>query len=129
MKSSRLSMASASTSGKPVRESNRCNLEPLKPETPRITPYLVFAHRQLTLQVAYLGLAHFRLLVRFPKSHSPPIHENLGRPCGGLGQWIVPEGEVAESTARAWPRLWLARRPGTRPPIDGRLRRRGRRPL
>jgi hypothetical protein len=26
-----------------VREPNRCNLEPLKPETPKITPYLVLA--------------------------------------------------------------------------------------
>ena len=68
---------------KPVREPNRCNLEPLKPETPKITLYLVLAQGRLTLQVVCLGLAHFRLPVRPPKSPSRPTRENPGRPCGG----------------------------------------------
>src|ERR1035438_5474384 len=33
----------------PVREPNRCILEPFKPETPKITLYLVLAQGQLTL--------------------------------------------------------------------------------
>ena len=68
---------------KPVREPNRCNLEPFKPETPKITLYLVLAQGRLTLQVVCLGLAHFRLPVRPPKSPSRPTRENPGRPCGG----------------------------------------------
>jgi hypothetical protein len=47
----------------PVREPNRCNLGPLKPETPKITLYLVLAHGRLTLQVVCFGLAHFQLAV------------------------------------------------------------------
>jgi hypothetical protein len=35
----------------PVREPNRCNLEPFKLETPKIIPYLVLAQGRLTLQV------------------------------------------------------------------------------
>ena len=46
---------------KPVREPNRCNLEPFKPETPEIALYLVYTQGRLTLQVVCLGLAHFRL--------------------------------------------------------------------
>jgi len=55
---------------KPVREPNRCNLEPFKSETPKTTLYLVLAQGRLTLQVVGLGLAHFRLAVWPPKS--PP---------------------------------------------------------
>jgi hypothetical protein len=62
---------------KPVREPNRCNLEPLKPETAKITPYLVLARGRLTLQVVYRGLADFRLPARPPKSSSWPTRENL----------------------------------------------------
>src|ERR1035441_6249979 len=39
----------------PVREPNRCNPEPLKPETPKITLYLVLAQGRPTLQVVWLG--------------------------------------------------------------------------
>ena len=53
---------------KPLREPNRCNLEPLKPETPKTALYVVFAQGRLTLQVVCLGLAHFRLPVRPPKA-------------------------------------------------------------
>jgi hypothetical protein len=70
---------------KPVREPNRCNLEPFKPETPRIALYLVVGQGRLTPQVVYLGLLHFRLPVRLPKSPSRPTRENPGRPWGGLG--------------------------------------------
>ena len=65
---------------KPIREPNRCNLEPFKPEMPKITLYLVLAQGRLTLQVVCLGLAHFQLPVRPPKSPSPPTGENPGRP-------------------------------------------------
>jgi hypothetical protein len=54
----------------PVREPNRCNLEPLKLATPKTTLYLVLAQGRLTLQVACLGLAHFRLPLRPPESPS-----------------------------------------------------------
>ena len=54
----------------PVREPNRCNLEPFNPETPKIALYLVLPQGRLTLQVVYLGLAHFRLPVRSPNSPS-----------------------------------------------------------
>ena len=73
-----------------VREPNRCNLEPLKPETPKIALYVAVAQGRLTLQVVCLGLAHFQLPVRPPKSPSPPTGENPGRPggreiwCGGM---------------------------------------------
>ena len=60
----------------PVREPNRCNLEPLNSETPRIIPYLVLAQRRLTLQAVYFRLAHFQLPLRLPKSPSPPTREN-----------------------------------------------------
>jgi hypothetical protein len=67
----------------PVHEPNRCNLEALKPETPKTALYLVLAQGRLTLQVVCLGLAHFRLPVRPPISPSRPTGENPGRPCGG----------------------------------------------
>src|ERR1017187_1494948 len=54
-----------------------------KPETPKITLYLVLAQGRLTLQVVWLGLAHFQLPVRPSKPPSPPIGENPGRPSGG----------------------------------------------
>jgi hypothetical protein len=86
----------------PVREPNRCNLEPFKLETPRITPNLVLAQGRSTLQLVCLCLAHFRSPVRRPKSPSRPTRENSGKPCGGgLGggecqtaRWrrIVPTG-------------------------------------
>ena len=44
-------------------EPNRCNLEPFKPETPKTTLYLVLAQGLLTLQIVWLGLAHFQLLL------------------------------------------------------------------
>ncbi len=69
----------------PVLEPNRCNLEPLKPETPKTTLYLVLPQGRLTLQVVCFGLAHFQLPVGPPKCPSPPTGENPGRPCGGLG--------------------------------------------
>src|ERR1017187_8007258 len=57
-----------------------------KPETPKIALYLVVAQGRLTLQVVWLGLAHFRLPIRPPKSPSRPTRENPARPCrGGLG--------------------------------------------
>jgi hypothetical protein len=49
---------------KPVPEPNRCNLEPLKPERPKTTPYLVLAQGRQTLQVVWLGLVDFRLPTR-----------------------------------------------------------------
>jgi len=61
----------------PVSEPNRCNLEHLKPETPRITPYLVLARGRLILQVVYRGLTDFRLPGRSPKSPSWPTRVNL----------------------------------------------------
>src|ERR1017187_4358926 len=94
--SDRFSAPSASPSGKPVREPNRCNLEPLKPETPKITLYLVLARGRLTLQVVCLGLAQFRLPVRPPKSPSWPTRENLRQAVRGRsGRWIVPDVQVA----------------------------------
>jgi hypothetical protein len=60
----------ASPSREPVRDPNRGNLEPLKPETPKTALYLVLAHSRLTLQVVCLGLAHFRSPVRPAKSPS-----------------------------------------------------------
>ena len=74
---------------KPIREPNRCNLEPLKPETPRTALYLVFPRARLTLQAVCPGLVHFRLPVRPPKSPSRPTRDNPGRPCGGRlgGGW------------------------------------------
>jgi hypothetical protein len=67
----------------PAQEPNRCNLEPLKPETLKTTLYLVLAQGWLTLQVVCLGLAHFQLQVRPPKSPSPPT----ARALAGLGGW------------------------------------------
>jgi hypothetical protein len=67
----------------PVRERNRCNLEPVNPETRKITLYLVLAQGRLTLQVVCLGVAHFRLPIRPPKSPSRPTCENPASPCGG----------------------------------------------
>src|ERR1035438_9847981 len=81
--SDRFSAPSASPARKPVRELNRCNLEPLKPETPKIAPYLVLAQGRLTLQVVCRGLAHFRLPARPPKSPSRPDRKSPGRSCGG----------------------------------------------
>jgi hypothetical protein len=49
---------------KPVPEPNRYNLEPLKPETPKTTLYLVLAQGRQTLQVVWRGLADFRLPAR-----------------------------------------------------------------
>jgi hypothetical protein len=66
----------------PVREPNRCNLEPFKPETPKITLYVVATQGRLTLQVVWLGLTHFQLPGRPPKAPSPPAGENPGRPWG-----------------------------------------------
>jgi hypothetical protein len=86
----------ASPSRKPVREPNRCNLEPFKPETPKIALYLVLAQGRLTLQVVCLGLAHFRLPVRPPKSPSRPTRENPRQALRGRsGRWIVPDAQVA----------------------------------
>jgi hypothetical protein len=90
---------------KPVREPNHCNLEPFKPETPKITPYLVLAQARLTLQVVCLGLAHFRLPVRPPKSPSRPTRENPGRPCGGGlggGSCQTPRWRRIVSTTCGW---------------------------
>ncbi len=73
------------------REPNRCNLEPFKPETAKITPYLVLAQGRLTLQVVCLGLAHSRLPVWPPKAPSRLTGENPSRPCGGgLGGGSCP---------------------------------------
>ena len=55
----------------PVREPNRCNLEPFRPETPETTLYLVLAQGLLTLQVVCFGLAHFQLPVRPPEIAFP----------------------------------------------------------
>jgi hypothetical protein len=77
------SALSASPCRKPVRDPSRCNLEPFKPETPGITPYLVLAQGRLTLPVVCLGPAHFRFPVRPPKFPSRPTRANPGRPCGG----------------------------------------------
>ena len=74
--SDRFSAPFASPSRTPSGKPNRRNLEPFKPETPKITPYLVLAQGRLTLQVVCLGLAHFQLPVRPPKSPSPPTGEN-----------------------------------------------------
>ena len=88
------------------REPNRCNLEPFKLEMPKITPYLVLAQGRLTLQVVCLGLAHFRLPVRPPKS--------------------LPGGYTRESPAGHAGTVWMvdrARRPGGvgfSPPPAGR---------
>ena len=78
----------------PVREPNRCNLEAFNPETPKTTLYVVLTQGRLTLQVVWLGLAHFQLPVRPPKSASPPTGENPGS-AWGAGRGIVPEGQVA----------------------------------
>ena len=64
----------------PVREPNRCNLDPLKPETPKTTLYLVLPQVRLTLQVVCFDLAHFQLPVRPPKSRSPPTDDNPSKP-------------------------------------------------
>src|ERR1035437_727005 len=60
-----------------------CNLEPFKPETPKIALYVALVQGRLTLQVVCLGLAHFQLPVLPPKPPSPPTGENPGRPWGG----------------------------------------------
>ena len=86
-----------------VREPNRCSLEPLKPEAPKIALYLVLAQGRLTLQVVCLGLVHFRLPVRPPKSPSRPTRENPGTPCGGSlggGSCQTPRWRRIFSTTR-----------------------------
>src|ERR1019366_4624330 len=110
--SDRFSAPFASPSRTPVREPNRCNLEPLKPETPKITLYLVLAQGRLTLQVVWLGRAHFQLPVRPPKSPSRPTRENPGRPCGGGlggGAWPTPRGRRVFSTIRGSPMAAMTR--------------------
>jgi len=67
----------------PVDKPHTCNLEPFKPETPRIALYVVVALRRLTLQVVCVGHAHFQLTARLPESPSRSTRENPGRPCGG----------------------------------------------
>jgi predicted RNase H-like HicB family nuclease len=47
----------------PVDKPHTCSLEPFKPETPKTTLYLVLAQGRLTLQVVWLGLPHFQLLL------------------------------------------------------------------
>ena len=64
----------------PIPEPNRCNLEPLKPETPKTTLHIVLAQGRLTLQVVWLSLAHFQLPARPPKSPSRRTGEHPGRP-------------------------------------------------
>jgi len=54
----------------------------------------VLTQGRLTLQIVCLGLAHFRLPVRLPKSLSPPTGENSGS-LWGAEREIVPEGQVA----------------------------------
>jgi hypothetical protein len=44
---------------KPVREGNRCKLEPLKPEMPKIALYVGFFGSGQPLQVAYFGRSQF----------------------------------------------------------------------
>jgi hypothetical protein len=75
----------------PVREPNRCDLEPFKPETPKIALYVVVMRGLLTLQLVWLGLTHFQLPVRPPKAPSPPTDENPGRPWG-TGREIPLDG-------------------------------------
>jgi len=57
----------ASPSPRPVREPNRCNLEPFKPEIAKTALYPVVPQGRLTLQVMCLGLAHFQLPERPPR--------------------------------------------------------------
>jgi hypothetical protein len=61
------------------REPNRCDLEPFKPETPKITLYLVLLRGRPTLQVVDLRLAHFRLPVR-PAVDGGSTSLRAGRP-------------------------------------------------
>src|ERR1035437_8921751 len=56
----------------PVREPNRCNLAPFKPETPRITPYLVLAQGRLTLQVVWRDMKLQCLLLKYGQFISKP---------------------------------------------------------
>jgi hypothetical protein len=43
-----------------------------------------------------LGLGHFRLPVRLPKSPSRSARENPGSRAGAVGRWIVSNGKVAQ---------------------------------
>ena len=78
---------------KPVPEPNRCNLEPLKPETPKTALYLVLAQGRQTLQVVWRGLADFRLPAR--PSKSPPGRQarTVAGRAGAL--WAVDRGRHA----------------------------------
>ena len=68
-----------------------------KPETPKIALYLVLAQRRLTLQVVYLGRAHFRLPVRPPISPSRPTRET---PAGRAGAvWAVDRAKRQRGAA------------------------------
>ena len=74
----------------PIHEPNRCNLEPFKPETPKTALYLVLPQTYLTLQVVCLGLAHFRLPVRSPKS--PSLADANAGLCDGVFRSQPPSG-------------------------------------
>jgi hypothetical protein len=74
----------------PIREPNRCTLEPLKPRTPKTALYLVLPQAYLTLQVVCPGLAHFRLPVRSPKS--PSLADANAGLCDGLFRSQPPSG-------------------------------------
>src|ERR1035437_9827323 len=57
----------------PVRkEPNRCNLEPLKPETPKIALYVVVAQGRLTLQVVWRDMKLQCLLLKYGQFISKP---------------------------------------------------------
>ena len=91
---------------KPVRKANHFNLEALKPETPKIALYVVLALGRLTLQVVWLGLAHFQLPIRLPISPFPPDkRERRQAVRGWSGWWIVPDGKVGYRLASTLCRL------------------------
>ena len=87
---------------KTIREPNRCNLEPFKPEPPKIALYLVFPRARLTLQVVCPGPVDFRLPARPPKNPCRPTRDNPGRPGGGrlAGGWRQAP-QVASACSKA----------------------------
>ena len=58
--------------------------------------YVVVAQVWLTLQVVGLGLAHFQLPVRPPKSHSPPTREHASPRVGGARAGGQTPGRAAD---------------------------------
>src|ERR1035437_3542022 len=73
---------------------------------PKTTLYLELAQGRLTLQVVCLGLAHFRLPVRPPKSPSRPTRENPRQAVRGRsGRWIVPDTQMTLHSTRPSRRL------------------------